>query len=200
MNGGQVTPDLANHKWTYNVILTWDDAADAYVVTEEAYGSGDSTPTYTLTEDMIMIAVHKDESSEESIANYNLLTTAQLGQALNIYGIDVDTCSLGIAPYVSFSDGEEEPETPVDPENPDISKVDELIKYQLNNNSTDVRLVAYVDALENYLSVAFTLTIGDKVSKPLVCTTAYNGLYADGDLYITEQIPMELQKMTKKIQ
>ena len=65
--------------------------------------------------------------------------------------------------------------------------VDEVIQYQIRDDK-DVRLVSYVDALELYSSVSFTLTIDGKTSKELVCTTGYNGLYANGELKTTEDI------------
>lgn len=65
--------------------------------------------------------------------------------------------------------------------------VDEKICYQVRNDS-DVRLIGYVDDLTKYSSVSFTLTFNGKTSKPLVCTTAYSGLYANGELKTTEDI------------
>ena len=69
---------------------------------------------------------------------------------------------------------------------------DEMIRYQTRNDK-DVRLIAYVGELGDYASVSFTITIGEKTSKELVCTTAYKGLYAtdsDGNtkLYTTEDV------------
>lgn len=61
------------------------------------------------------------------------------------------------------------------------------ILYQKRNDS-DIRLIAYVDDLAAYSSVSFTLTINGKESKELVCTTAYSGLYASGQLKTTEDI------------
>ena len=69
-----------------------------------------------------------------------------------------------------------------------IGDVKEGILYQIKDNSDDVRLVAYVDELEAYEKVSFTLTIDGKTSKELVCPAAYDGLYADGVRYTTKQI------------
>jgi hypothetical protein len=74
-----------------------------------------------------------------------------------------------------------------EPENPPIVDSDTIL-YQVNKNNSDIRLIAYVDSLEKYSSVTFTLTIGGNTSKELVCTTAYSGLYASGSLYTTENI------------
>jgi hypothetical protein len=52
----------------------------------------------------------------------------------------------------------------------------------------DIRLIAYVDDLAAYSSVAFTVTINEQTSKELVCTTAYAGLYANDEFYTTEDI------------
>jgi hypothetical protein len=68
-----------------------------------------------------------------------------------------------------------------------IGEVDEPILYQIRNNA-DVRFIAYIDDYKAYSSVSFTLTIDGKVSKPLVCTIAYSGLYAEGDVYKTVEI------------
>ena len=189
-NGGWISTTAANHNWSYNIICTWDDTVGAYVVTQAGQGIGEDTPTYQLLDNMIMIAVHNDETTADSIENFGLAANTQVGQVLNLYGIDVDNRDVSVAPYLNFSDKEVDPDepidpdTPVDPETPEVP--DEAILYQVKDS--DVRLVAYVDELSKYSSVAFTLTMGDKVSKPLVCSTAYDGLYADGVPYTTEQI------------
>ena len=67
-------------------------------------------------------------------------------------------------------------------------EVTEKILYQTNANSTDVRLIAYLDDLTAYSKVSFELTIDGRTSKELVCTSAYSGLYANGELYTTEDI------------
>ncbi|MBR3811709.1 MAG: phosphodiester glycosidase family protein [Agathobacter sp.] len=175
-NGGNITPAAANHNWTYNVILTWDEESGKYVVNEVSQGNGENTPTYELTEGMIMIAGHKDESDPASVANYELLSQTKPGQEINLYGIDVDSCYLSIAPYFTVTGEGSSITIP--------SKAD--IMYQ--TNGSDIRLVAYVDDLLSYDSVAFTITVDGMTSKELVCTTAYKALYANGEPVTTTEL------------
>lgn len=63
----------------------------------------------------------------------------------------------------------------------DVAGVADPILYQVRNGS-DVRFITYVDDYKLYSSVSFTLTIDGKVSTPLECTTAYAGIYAEGDI------------------
>ncbi|MBR3811291.1 MAG: hypothetical protein IKJ16_03035 [Agathobacter sp.] len=65
--------------------------------------------------------------------------------------------------------------------------VESLIKYQIRDNK-DIRLISYVDELEAYTSVAFTLTIDGVTSKEMVCTHAYEGLYANGEAVTTQML------------
>ena len=117
-NGGWISTAAANHNWSYNIICTWDDTVGAYVVTQASQGTGDDTPTYQLLDNMIMIAVHNDETTADSIANFGLAATAQVGQVINLYGVDVDNRYLSVAPYVTIT-GEADPDVPVDPDDPD---------------------------------------------------------------------------------
>ncbi|MBR3811170.1 MAG: phosphodiester glycosidase family protein, partial [Agathobacter sp.] len=127
-NKGKITADAANHCWTANVVLTWSEAENAYVVTSVSQGEGASTPTITLADSQILIAAH-DGGDSASAANKALLAQAQVGQKLEVYGIDIASCEFGVAPYVSFDTNglvelpeipevPEEPEVPIDPENP----------------------------------------------------------------------------------
>ena len=127
-NKGKITADAANHCWTANVVLTWSEAENAYVVTSVSQGAGASTPTITLADSQILIAAH-DGGDSASAANKALLAQAQVGQKLEVYGIDITACEFGVAPYVSFDTNglvelpeipevPEDPEDPVDPENP----------------------------------------------------------------------------------
>ena len=59
---------------------------------------------------------------------------------------------------------------------------------ETNSSEKDVRLLAYVDKLEDYKSVSFVLKSGDKTSKELVCNTAYKRVYAGGELTDTTEI------------
>ena len=118
-NGGWISTVAANHNWTQNVVLTWDDSMGAYVVTDSFHGIGDETETIYLEENQIMIAVHDNEDGV-STANKALLAEAVPGQYLKVYGLDVEARELGIAPYVTFvGEGEELPEIPEVPELPE---------------------------------------------------------------------------------
>ena len=129
-------------------------------------GSG-NTKDVQLSGNMIMIAVHDDGGT--STSNKAILSQAQVGQVLNIYGLDVESRKLGVAPYVTVTD-----------------RVDAPIYYQTNGD--DLRLIAYVNDYEAYSKVTFTLNIGGDESVDLVCRTAYSGLYANGKIYTTKDI------------
>jgi hypothetical protein len=162
---GYVSEETANHVWTYNVVLDWDAVVGAYVVTSSSQGAGNGkTPAIQLTGDMILIAVH--DGGGTSTTNKSILSQAKVGQVLNVYGIDLESRTLGVAPYVTITDH---------------------IRYQTKDNS-DVRLIAYVDDYTAYTSVEFILTIDGEDTDPLACTTAYSGLYAGGKLFTTEDI------------
>lgn len=64
---------------------------------------------------------------------------------------------------------------------------EEQIKYQTRNDK-DLRLIGFVDDLSKYDSVVFTITVDGMTSKDLVCTYAYDGLYANGVLKTTNDI------------
>lgn len=72
------------------------------------------------------------------------------------------------------------------PEEDDTEEENNNLKYQKKDK--DIRLVAYVDDITAYSRVSFTLTINGKESQELVCTTAYSGLYANGELKTTKDI------------
>ena len=197
-NGGWISTTAANHNWSYNIICTWDDTVGAYVVTQASQGIGDETPTYQLLDNMIMIAVHNDETTADSIANFGLAAAAQVGQVINLYGVDVENRSLSVAPYVTITTPEtEDPDNPVDPDEPIVpdepenaiaAMGDGAIKAQKNNSTSDIRLIAYVDKLEDYSKVAFTLTMNGRTSKELECTTAYSTLYTNTNTVTTADI------------
>ena len=165
---GLVTGTNANHLWTYNVVAKWDYSKGAYVVTDSFQGMGSgNTKDVQLSGNMIMIAVHDDGGT--STSNKAILSQAQVGQVLNIYGLDVESRKLGIAPYVTVTD-----------------RVDAPIYYQTNGD--DLRLIAYVNDYTQYSKVTFTMDFGAGESRELVCRTAYSGLYANGKVYTTKDI------------
>lgn len=166
---GLITGDSANHLWTQNVVLKWDYSVGAYVVTSVTHGNGaDNTPDIQLKSGEILIAVHNDGGTSQT--NHDILAQAKVGQVMNVYGIDIESRKLGVAPYVTITD-----------------RVDSPLLYQRDGND-NIRLVAYVDDYEAYESVTFSLIIGGEESTAIECTTAYAGLYANGTLYTTKDI------------
>lgn len=111
-NGGWISTVAANHNWTQNVVLTWDSSLGAYVVTDVFHGIGDETETIYIGSDQIMIAAHDNEDGT-STTNKELLANATVGQTLAVYGMDIASRKLGVAPYVKFiGEGEALPEEP----------------------------------------------------------------------------------------
>ncbi len=103
-NGGWISTVAANHNWTQNVLLTWDDSIDAYVVTSNEAGVGDDTPTYYVDTNQILIAAHADSAA--GVTNKSVLANAEVGQALVLSAVDVSAKDLGVAPYVTFVEAE----------------------------------------------------------------------------------------------
>ncbi|MBO5914132.1 MAG: phosphodiester glycosidase family protein [Clostridia bacterium] len=104
---GTITGTNANHKWTTNVILEATENAGEYVVVRKFKGNGTAVDI-TLEANQIMIAAHTwDETVPGSGANEKLLGTAEVGQKVMLYGIDVENCVAGVAAYIKLL--EEEP-------------------------------------------------------------------------------------------
>jgi len=125
-NGGWISTVAANHSWTQNVVLNWEKSVGSYVVTNTFPGEGDTTETIYLGSNQIMIATH-DNGDAASSTNKALLEDVKVGQKLEVYGLDIESCKLSVAPYVRFvGEGEtapeepEEPELPVEPEEPEV--------------------------------------------------------------------------------
>ncbi len=98
-----VTGDNANHKWTTNVVLEKTDVEGEYVVIKKFKGNGASTPSVKLEANQIMIAAHNwEETVPGSQANEALLATAQVGQTIKFYGIDIDNCTAGVGAYAKI--------------------------------------------------------------------------------------------------
>ncbi len=110
---GTITATNANHRYASSAICKWDATQGAYVVTRKIIGTG-SVSNVTLASDEIMIAAHGDSGTDA--ANKAKITNAKVGQYLNIYGIDIDSKSIGIAAYVEFSDTLPEEAPPADEE------------------------------------------------------------------------------------
>ncbi len=98
---GEISHSTANHKWTQNMILTWDDLMGGYVVTEMFHGNGDAK-TVNLEENQLFIALHRDSSVPDSIPNMDAFSQATVGQRLIINGIDIENKTIGFLAYIKF--------------------------------------------------------------------------------------------------
>ena len=200
-----------NPNWAISIQLRPTGNAEEYSVVRVAITPGSADAAGIALQDGDIVMVVHSAGSQPGYSNWMAKVAALTLEAGDIVKVASDYSSVTV-PEAGGSEDPDEPDVPVDPDEPDVPVdpdepdvpvdpdepivpdepedpvVTETIKYQTNKNSTDVRLVAYVDDLAAYSKVAFSLTIGDKTSKELVCTTAYNGLYADGNLYTTEQI------------
>ncbi len=98
---GPVTNTTANVRWTRNMILTWDETENAYIVTETFLGGG-SAKDVTLEENQLYIAAHEDEADPISVANIQNFEAAVVGQKLVLHSIDLANKSMGVLAYMSF--------------------------------------------------------------------------------------------------
>ncbi|MBE6683755.1 MAG: hypothetical protein E7595_06370 [Ruminococcaceae bacterium] len=109
---GPITKAAANHKWTTNVVLEKTEIEGEYIVVKKFKGNGDTTPDITLEDNQIMIAAHSWEGSgvtdpvEGSRANEVLLSSAEVGKIIKLYGINADALSLGVAAYAKIVEEE----------------------------------------------------------------------------------------------
>ena len=184
--------ESCNPNWAISVQLRPTGNANEYKVVKVVVTPGSASAAgITLEDNDIIMVVHSASSAPGSgYANWMDKVAAMALKEGDVVNVASDYSSVTVPTKEDSNDPEDpdNPDEPDDPIVPDEPKIEETIFYQLNDDSTDVRLIAYVDALEAYSKVSFTLTIGDKVSKPLECTTGYNGLYANGELKTTEDI------------
>ena len=130
---GTVTRENANHSWTTNVVLEKGENEGEYYVIKKFKGNGASTPSVKLEEDQIMIAAHSWEGTGVtdpvvgSKANETLLASAEVGNKIVFYGLDVENHTFGIAAYAKIV--VEEPEYVVGDVNNDtvIDKYDYIL-------------------------------------------------------------------------
>lgn len=100
---GVISHATANHKWTRNMILTWDETANAYLVTETFLGGGNAKDV-NLEANQIFIAAHQNEQDPLSVANIANFEAAQVGQKLVLNNIDVANKTMGVLAYMTFED------------------------------------------------------------------------------------------------
>ncbi len=101
---GTITADSANHRWTTNIILTWNEVAGAYVIDSVAVPTNGVVDDIDLADNQIMIACHNDPSVPESAGNAEICKNAKAGQKMVVYGIDLANRSKGVAAYFTFVD------------------------------------------------------------------------------------------------
>lgn len=149
-NNGAITAAAANHNWTRNVLLTWDSAQKAYVVTSTEQGNGNGK-TINLKNNQILIAAH--DNGGLSAANREALAKAKVGQKLEMYAIDIDKEEIGIAAYLRFVDGGSTTEKPDDstakPDNPSVKPDNSTGKPDNSTGNSDTSNVAPDDTTEN---------------------------------------------------
>ena len=106
---GTITTTTANHAFTANLIATWSDKYNAYLVTQTVvYGTGTDTADITLASNQILIAAHKWEGTNitdpvaGSSDNCNNLGSMKVGDVLELNGINLSAGTVSAAAYVSF--------------------------------------------------------------------------------------------------
>jgi len=178
-----------NPNWAISVQLKSTATDNEYEVVKVVAGSGSADTGINFDDGDIVMVVHS-AGSQPGNSNWKDKVAAMALKEGDLVNVASDYSSVTVLTADDAVDPED-PDTPVnpDPEDPETPTVpDEVILYQTKPNSTDIRLVAYVDDLEKYSKVSFTLTMNGQTSKELACTKAYKGLYAGGTLFTTEQI------------
>lgn len=102
---GEITVDKANHAWTNNILVKWDEAKQAYVVIKRSQGIGANTAAVTLGEGEYLIAIHHSvKNTEDSEANFAAGQKIKVGQILEQHGMDIATKKIGVGAYIKFVD------------------------------------------------------------------------------------------------
>lgn len=165
-NNGSITAAAANHKWTRNVLLTWDTSQKAYVVTSTEQGAG-NVQTINLKSNQILIAAHGNGGI--STTNKEALAKAKVGQKLEIYAIDIDAEEIGIAAYLRFVDTGVTTETPdastVTPNTPSIDSDNSTAKPNNSTGNTDKSGVTSGDTTETAEDATETLGDSTEISE-----------------------------------
>ncbi len=113
---GTVTTENASHSWTANIRAKWDDSINGYLAIGTTDGVGpENTPSVTLADDEILIAVHNWEkegdtyisASENPVpGSYDNWLNAWIpeygGYKINFNGINLQTGVADIGAYISF--------------------------------------------------------------------------------------------------
>lgn len=102
---GEITVDKANHAWTNNILVRWDEEKQAYVVVKRTQGIGPNTAAVTLGEGEYLIAIHHSvKNTEDSEANFAAGQKIKVGQILEQHGMDIATKKIGVGAYIKFVD------------------------------------------------------------------------------------------------
>ena len=199
-----------NPNWAISIQLRPTGNTDEYSVVKVAAtpGSADAAGIALQDGDIVMVVHSASSASGQGYANWMDKVAAMALKEGDVVNVASDYSSVTVLEADDSEDPDEpdvpvdpdEPDVPVDPDEPDVpvdpdepeNEIEAMgegaIKAQKNNSTSDIRLIAYVDKLELYSKVAFTLTIGDRVSKSLECKTAYSTLYTNTQPVTTQQI------------
>ncbi len=112
-NGGLITIDNANIRYTVNVVVEWDEALGCNVVKSVTEGTGSSTPSIQLLESEWLIAAHDwetgvsaaDNPVEYSSTNYEILKNLEVGSRVYVSGATALNAGTDIEPaaYIKFA-------------------------------------------------------------------------------------------------
>ncbi|MBR3811311.1 MAG: CHAP domain-containing protein [Agathobacter sp.] len=179
-----------NPNWAISVQLRPTENADEYKVVKVVATPGSAENAGITFEDGDLVMVVHSAASQPGYSNWMGKVAALTLSAGDVVNVSSDYKTVTILD----KSVDPEPDTPVDPEDPEVPEepdtpyvpVPEDIKYQIRDK--DIRLISYVDNLSSYNSVAFTITVDGTTSSELVCTHAYEGLYADGERVTTETV------------
>ena len=105
-NGGLITVDNANIRYTLNVVFTWDAARQINVVKSITEGIGNATPSIQLGEGEWMVACHDwetgipagDNPVEYSGTNYAVLKSLKVGDGVKLSGCTALTHDTYVEP------------------------------------------------------------------------------------------------------
>ena len=105
-NGGLITVNNANIRYTLNVVFTWDAARQINVVKSITEGIGNATPSIQLAEGEWMIACHDwetgipagDNPVEYSGTNYAVLKALKVGDGVKLSGCTALTHDTSVEP------------------------------------------------------------------------------------------------------
>ncbi len=102
---GTVTASTANHKWTTNVLATWNTTKEAYVIDSIDVCPGADVTDIALAGDQILIAIHQEAGYTISINNGIVINGAKKGDILTFYGTNPKSPSASVGMYFTIEAG-----------------------------------------------------------------------------------------------